>query len=166
MPRKQLFKVNAARAIALAIATSFAATTAMPVDVAEAGHKKHWKKHHKVHKAHRKHHRRDRHNGGDALAAGVIGFALGAIIADQASRNRQPEVVYQPTYVAPEPVYVAPQPAYEPRVVTYDDYRYSATYEPWTPEWRAWCSDRYRSFNPSTGTFRGYDGLDHFCVVK
>ena len=40
------------------------------------------------------------------------------------------------------------------------------THEPWTPEWQSWCASNYRSFNPRTGTFRGYDGRDHFCVVK
>ncbi|MFM2278245.1 MAG: hypothetical protein RLZZ444_476 [Pseudomonadota bacterium] len=37
--------------------------------------------------------------------------------------------------------------------------------EPWTPDWRAWCAERYRSFNPSTGTYRGYDSRDHFCTA-
>ena len=27
-----------------------------------------------------------------------------------------------------------------------------------------WCLDRYRSYNPRTDTFRGYDGLDHRCI--
>ena len=27
-----------------------------------------------------------------------------------------------------------------------------------------WCLNRYRSYNPRTDTFRGYDGLDHRCV--
>ena len=26
-----------------------------------------------------------------------------------------------------------------------------------------WCLSRYRSYNPSTDSFRGYDGLDHRC---
>jgi hypothetical protein len=27
----------------------------------------------------------------------------------------------------------------------------------------SWCAARFRSFNPATGTYRGYDGLDHPC---
>jgi hypothetical protein len=27
----------------------------------------------------------------------------------------------------------------------------------------AWCESRYRSYNPATGTFLGYDGLRHPC---
>lgn len=28
----------------------------------------------------------------------------------------------------------------------------------------AWCLRRYRSYNPRTDTFRGYDGYDHRCI--
>ena len=27
-----------------------------------------------------------------------------------------------------------------------------------------WCLNRYRSYNPRTDTFRGYDGYDHRCI--
>jgi hypothetical protein len=27
----------------------------------------------------------------------------------------------------------------------------------------AWCAQRYRSFNPATGTYLGYDGRQHVC---
>jgi hypothetical protein len=30
-------------------------------------------------------------------------------------------------------------------------------------DWVAYCSAKYRSFDPSTGTFMGYDGLRHEC---
>ena len=26
-----------------------------------------------------------------------------------------------------------------------------------------WCLDRYRSYNPATNTYTGYDGLQHIC---
>lgn len=29
----------------------------------------------------------------------------------------------------------------------------------------AYCSQRYRSFNPATGTYTGYDGLQHRCIA-
>ena len=38
--------------------------------------------------------------------------------------------------------------------------------EPWTDEWFEWCTNRYRSFNPRTGTFTGYDGVKYFCQPR
>ena len=168
----QFSKTKLAKAVTLTLAASFLATAALPIAQAEAGHRK-WK-------GEQRHHR---NSGGEALAAGVIGFAIGAIIADQASRSRPVYVEPQPIYVEPRPIYVEPQPRYEeprpayhkprrplrdydePRVIRYEE-TYSASYEPWTPEWADWCDNKYRSFNPNTGTFRGYDGRDHFCVVQ
>ena len=34
---------------------------------------------------------------------------------------------------------------------------------PWTEDWFAYCHSRYRSFNPRSGTYLGYDGYEHFC---
>jgi hypothetical protein len=130
--------------------------------------------------------RKKRNNKGDLIAAGIIGLTLGAIIASEASKNksasrqtyRQP--THQPQYRYDgygqvqsqqrieldrygNPVSTAPRSYNEPEVITYRD---NVSLEPWTPGWREWCSNRYRSFNARTGTFRGYDGLDHFCVPK
>jgi len=33
----------------------------------------------------------------------------------------------------------------------------------WTPAWYAYCRNKYRSFDPASGTFLGYDGRRHFC---
>jgi hypothetical protein len=33
----------------------------------------------------------------------------------------------------------------------------------WSPDWYDYCAQRYRSFNPRTGYFMGYDGQPHFC---
>ena len=156
----------AKKAAITGLAAAFLATTLMPVATAEAGHKKRWKKHHGQHVVYvKKHKKHRRYDGGDALAAGIVGLAVGAIIADQTIRYRQPNVVY----VQPQPRYVAPQPVYPshstPRVITYEN-SVGASYEPWSPEWYDWCRANYRSFNASKGTYRGYDGLDHFCVVK
>ncbi len=45
--------------------------------------------------------------------------------------------------------------------------RYQSTYyahpAPWTSGWYRYCSAKYRSFNPGTGYFVGYDGRHHFC---
>ena len=102
------------------------------------------------------HRHRHHRGGGDAAAAGIIGFAAGAILGGALSGPRyghgyygggyEPEVVY----VEPAPVYVRPAPVY-----------YAV--EPWTPEWYDYCESKYRSFNPSTGYFKGYDGRFHLC---
>lgn len=93
-----------------------------------------------------RHHRRDRR--GDAVAAGVIGLAAGALIGGALAQPSQPQRVYQ----APPTYYPAPQP-----------YQAYGSFQPWSPEWYEHCSRKYRSFNAQTGTFRGYDGRDHFC---
>lgn len=35
--------------------------------------------------------------------------------------------------------------------------------EPGTSEWYDYCSAKYRSFNPDTGYYKGYDGQYHLC---
>lgn len=73
-----------------------------------------------------------RHHHGDAVAAGVVGFAAGALIGGALAR--------------PQPRGV---------VVVEPSYGYS--------DWIAYCSSRYRSFNPHTGLYVGYDGRYHEC---
>lgn len=98
-----------------------------------------------------------RSNSGEMVAAGVLGLAAGALIVGAA--QSQPRVVYR--YSEPE---YRPRPVYErPHRVYYERY---ATYEPWTREWYRYCADRYRSFDPSTGTFIGYDGIERFCEAN
>ncbi len=127
-----------------------------------------------------------RNNNGELIAAGIIGLAIGAIIAGESSKRRQhkPAPVYQPypqhnpyhdqgyrygsdnPHGVPVPLndyQTQPSVSNDPHVITFDE---TASLEPWTAGWREWCINRYRSFNPQTGTFRGYDGLDHFCVPK
>ncbi len=85
--------------------------------------------------------------GGD-FGAGLIGFGIGAIVGSA---------------LAPREVYVVP-PEYD-----YDDYEPAyygpAAYgpPPWSRDWYAYCSSRYRSFNARTGYFVGYDGVPRFC---
>ena len=79
---------------------------------------------------------------GAAAAAGIVGLAAGAIIGGALS---QPRVVEQPVYGAPvygAPVYGAPGYGASP-----EDY----------------CAQRYRSYDPASGTFLGYDGLRYPC---
>lgn len=103
------------------------------------------------------------------IAAGVILGVVGGVILNEVVRSNQ-----QPTYVRPQPQYRAPTynsnvypPAprrSQPRVVQYEGGY--ASLEPWTAGWYEYCDDRYRSFNAKTGTYRGYDGRDHFCVAR
>ena len=89
----------------------------------------------------------DHDGGGNALCAGLLGFGIGAIVG---------------TALTPQTVYVAPPP---PPPAYYGPAAYGPVYGPpaWTPEWYTYCAQRYRSFNPHTGYFIGYDGLPYFC---
>jgi hypothetical protein len=73
----------------------------------------------------RGYYRRDR---GNALAAGALGLATGAIVGGALAQQQR------------APVYVAPNQ--------------SAV---------AYCSQRFRSYDPASGTYLGYDGLRHPC---
>jgi hypothetical protein len=72
---------------------------------------------------------------GDAAAAGIAGLAAGALIGG-AIASQQP-------YAAPPP------PAY--------------AVAPGNGDWIAYCSQKYRSFDPASGTYLGYDGQRHLC---
>lgn len=100
---------------------------------------------------------RHHHDHGDAVAAGIAGLAAGviagAIIASPPPPPRryyyvpddQPRVYYRSTYVRPV---------------------YRGGLEPWSRSWYRYCSDRYRSFDPRSGTYVGYDGEEHFCIAN
>ena len=101
-------------------------------------------------------------NSGDVVAAGVLGLAAGALAAGALAPPYRPVYDYYdgPVYAAPPPppvrrYYVEPRAAY-----------YRGGLEPWSPEWYRYCGDRYRSFDPNSGTFVGYDGREHFCVAN
>ncbi|WP_061931094.1 BA14K family protein [Aureimonas sp. AU22] len=79
-----------------------------------------------------------RHNGGAAIAGAIVGLGVGAAIASAA----------QPRYVERAPRYYA-APAYRAA--------------PWTREWYNYCSQRYRSFDPRSGTFQPYNGPRQLC---
>lgn len=87
------------------------------------------------------------HRGNDAVIGGALGLATGLIIGGA--------IASQPRYV--EPGYYPP-----PRVV-YRRPVVMPSYAPWTPSWYRYCTQRYRSFDPNSGTFVGYDGREHFC---
>jgi hypothetical protein len=107
--------------------------------------------------------KRQRH----AWAAGAAGLAAGALIGGALTSRPAPAAPPPPPYYDP---YAAPPPAYQPFAPPPARYpaqpsRY-ASYQPWTREWYNYCSRRYRTFNARTGTFRGNDGRNHFCVVN
>lgn len=145
-----------------------AATTLTAIPAANAGDR--WRRHHD--RDHGRHHSRSL-NAGEIAAIGVFGLAAGVVASSIITNSNSPrngdvligpidgDPAYQPGY----------QPGYQP---DYDDKYYPApptphrnTYalEPWSRAWFDYCSDRYRSFNPRTGTYRGYDGRDHFCTA-
>lgn len=100
------------------------------------------------------------HDRGDAVALGALGLATGVIVGGAiASQPRYQERVYvdpEPEYYEPRPVYR--QPYRQPVVV-----QSYGSLQPWTPGWYRYCSQRYRSFDAQSGTFRGYDGREYFC---
>jgi hypothetical protein len=76
----------------------------------------------------------DRHYGGyrrddgAAVAAGFLGFVLGAAIAGSANDRS-----YAQSHMG-------------------------------DAQWAASCAQRYRSFDPQSGTYLGYDGYRHYCL--
>ncbi|APH73098.1 BA14K family protein [Aquibium oceanicum] len=134
----------------LVLSLAVGAASLVPTLDASAGER--WREQRpKYHSSHNRHDQR-----GDMIAAGLLGLAVGAIAAGAIANQ-------QNTYAAPvDTGYFPAAPA------DYDEQRYSyaAGLEPWTAEWYRYCSQRYRSFDAQTGTFRGYDGQDHFCVAN
>jgi hypothetical protein len=60
---------------------------------------------------------------------------------------------------------------YEDTYIYYGPRRVAVAGAPWVavadvsdPNWISYCSAKYRSFDPTTGTFLGYDGLRHPCT--
>ena len=87
------------------------------------------------------------HRHGHAVVAGAAGFALGTLFGS---------AVAAPRYYAPAPVYVAPPVVYQPAPIYYAP-------PPWTPDWYAYCGQRFASFDARTGTYLGHDGYRHMC---
>lgn len=130
------------------LSLAVAATTLASLPAANAGDR-HWRHHHGGHG-------RYHSSGNDLAVAGILGLAAGALVVGlNAQRNAEP--VYDNYYRKPRP---RPVREYPPTAF----YRGGA--EPWSRGWYEYCSDRYRSFNPDTGTFMGYDGREHFCVAN
>ncbi|MET3589822.1 hypothetical protein ABID23_000909 [Bartonella silvatica] len=116
-------------------------------------------------------HHVDNHNSGDALAAGILGLAAGAVLGNVLKKPEQPQIIYQAVPQQRVVYQEVPQVVYQqiPQNQVIYEVNSTATYqqlhEPWTRGWLQYCKKKYRSFNPKTGTFRGYDGLDHLCYA-
>lgn len=104
-----------------------------------------------------------RNHAGEAVAAGVIGLAAGAVLG---SALTAPQAPPPPVYYAPPPVRYAPPPPrvyYAPPPPPPVYYAPVRSYAPWTPEWAAYCARKYRSFDPRSGTYITYRGEERFC---
>lgn len=75
-----------------------------------------------------------RNNNGNAVAAGIVGLAAGAIIASEISRSRRVNSGFS-----------------------------GGSYEPFTAEWYRACARKYRSFNPDTGRYVTHGGERRLC---
>ncbi|MCO6185485.1 BA14K family protein [Rhizobium sp. L1K21] len=148
----------------IVLTTAVAATTISTIPAANAGER--WHHHH-----HESESRGGGLSGGDIATIGVLGLAAGVLASSVVTSNSAPS---GRVYIDPpvEPGYYPAPPApryersYQPHYAQPPRPRYvNSTLEPWTREWFDYCSDRYRSFNPRTGTYNGYDGRTHFCTA-
>ena len=103
---------------------------------------------------------------GVGFAAGaLVGLGVGAIVATPRPYYPPVRPYYPPVrpyaYYAPAPVYYPPPPVVY-RAPPPPVYYYAAT--AWNQAHVDWCSATYRSYNPATDTFTGYDGYPHRCV--
>jgi hypothetical protein len=87
-----------------------------------------------------------RGHGGGGLAAGLMtGLIIGGLVAAP-HYYEGPYPYYYPYYY---PGYYAP--------------RYVGPIGYGAPGWEAYCLSRYRSFDPISGTYLGYDGMRRYC---
>ncbi len=107
---------------------------------------------------------RRRHYHGSHFGTGVvIGLGTGLVFG-----SFVPRYGYGPGYYG----YSRGYSGYSPRTYGYTTRYYAPRYYRPVPrvyvqsggaDWLRYCSLRYRSFNPHTGMFRGYDGRYHHC---
>ncbi len=107
------------------------------------------------HEQRRPHHERT-NSDADLVAVGILGLAVGAIVMGALAQPEPKGPVYRgdplddPEFFPP-----APQPVNAG----------ASSLEPWSAAWYDYCEARYRSFDPDTGTYTGYDGRTRFCVA-
>jgi hypothetical protein len=124
---------------------------------------RHYGRHHGRHfvPRHLPHHDKDSDKA--AIAGAVIGLAIGAIIASEANRHDNESNRYRSYATPPQPEPRHPSRAQRntssPKVAR----QWAVAPEPFTDEWYQYCADRYRSFDPNTGTFQPYEGPRKLC---
>jgi hypothetical protein len=89
--------------------------------------------------------------GGRGWGAGA-GFAAGALLGG---------ALLGPRYYAPGPYYYGPGPYYAPGPDYADPGPYSP--DPTGGDAVAYCLSRFKSYDPRSGTYLGYDGYRHPC---
>ncbi|MTI19120.1 BA14K family protein [Rhodobacteraceae bacterium RKSG542] len=138
-------------ASALTVQKAVATNADISQNIVEVGdrryrpHRPHHRPHRPHHRPHYKYHKHKGISAGEAAAIGVLGLAAGAALAN----SMQPDYYAPPAYAPPPPAYVPP-PSY-------------GAPPAWSPEWYSYCSAKYRSFNPSTGTYTTYSGVQRMC---
>lgn len=105
-------------------------------------------------------------NRGDLVAAGILGLAAGVIVAGivAGANNRQPVAQHNP-YRQPRPTQVRDYFPDAPRGVHDDRRGHGYAAEPWSRDWYRYCTARYRTFDPATGTYIARGGQERFCVA-
>ena len=100
------------------------------------------------------------------LAAGVVGGALAAATAPLWAPgyyyNGYPDYAYAPGYAYDDTYSYAPGYAYSPGYAYDQGSAYDQGYAVGGRN-DAYCAQRYRSYDPASGTFLGYDGVRHPC---
>lgn len=102
---------------------------------------------------------RYRGRGGAGIAAGIAGgLIIGSIIASQPRYYGYGPGYYGYYYGGPPPLFYGPRVFYPPG-------HYGPIVGPGygRGDWMSYCFSRYRSFDPATGTYMGYDGRRHVC---
>jgi BA14K-like protein len=92
--------------------------------------------------------------GWGGVGAGIVaGAIIGGAIASSPYYGYGP----YPYYYAPPPAVYGPPAAYGPPPAAYGGGA------PVAGDAAAYCAQRYRSYDPASGTFLGYDGVRHPC---
>lgn len=96
------------------------------------------------------------------LGAGMLGLAAGVIVGQAIAPSRQIEIrEYDNPYRHHHDHWNNYRPA--PNYAGYDEGR---RFQPWTHNWYRWCSNNYANFDPETGTYQDYNGINRFCEVR